>query len=544
LRQAAPPLTTAVLLGVAVVSIFVASPLIGRPPVVRVAPILLFALVALIAVLRPWKWSDVEWDRLGEWNPSARLVLVAAIVAGLILFWFVLTRFRSGEINAIDFTVYYDRPSYQTSQGRPMYVESADDPVRAYRTYFAVHADWVMLPLGAFYLVRPSPLWLLALSVVAVVAGAWYTLRIVRNAGGGGLLACASALAFLLNDNTARTLNYGFHPEVLYAWFIPWMIDAGLGRRWRAFALAALACIAVKEDAFLLMFAVAVLLVLAGGRRLARVERVYVAAPIVLAVVNLALYYRLLVPRLSPTGAPTYANYWANYGPTAMSAALGMLRRPADVLVSTLTSAFTTKVIVPHLYLPLVGWRWFIGIVPVVLLYGASDNEQLRSFGIYYAIVLVPFLVLGAAAGAQRCAGAFIRNRGRAAAMAGAAVMFGALAGGIADAGYSLRPWKAEIASVPGMLETLGEDRVVLVQSGLYPHAGYAPHVQLLTRDTLRDPRYAGAVLVLARRVSAYPLSADETAALYALPAIARSDSGLVAVARARPPRPTLPPAP
>jgi hypothetical protein len=56
--------------------------------------------------------------------------------------------------------------------------------------------------------------------------------RIVQCLGGGGLLSTATALAFVLNDNTARTLNYGCHPEVLYAWFIPWMIEAGLrGRR-------------------------------------------------------------------------------------------------------------------------------------------------------------------------------------------------------------------------------------------------------------------------------------------------------------------------
>jgi hypothetical protein len=63
-----------------------------------------------------------------------------------------------------------------------------------------------------------------------------------------------------------------------------------------------------------------------------------------------------------------------------------------------LTSGFWTQVIPPHLYLR-AGWHWSLGALPIVVLYGASANDQLRSFGIYYAIVLVPFLVLGAASG-------------------------------------------------------------------------------------------------------------------------------------------------
>ena len=283
--------TIATLLGLVIFSVFLVFPLIGRPPVVRAAPILLFALVVIAAVVRPWKLSEAEWSAAGDWNPSVRVIQVSAVVIGLTLFWFVLTRFQSGEINAVDFTVYYDRPSFQTLSGRPLFVESADDPIRAYRSYFAVHAHWIMLPLAVLYLMWATPLWLLALSVVAVVVGAVYTLRIVQHTGGGGVLGCASALAFVLNDNTARTLNYGFHTEVLYAWFIPWMIYAGLVGRRRSFAVAALACVLVKEDAFLAVFGVAVTLALIRGRTMTHVERlVFLAAPFLVALLNLSVY--------------------------------------------------------------------------------------------------------------------------------------------------------------------------------------------------------------------------------------------------------------
>jgi uncharacterized membrane protein len=522
----------AVVLVLLILSAFVILPLAGRPPVVRAAPILLFALLAIATISRPWRWTDAEWSAVANWNPSRRVVHAGALVAGLTLFWFVLTRFQSGEINAVDFTVYYDRPTFQTLQGRPSFVESADDPIRAYRTYFAVHAHWIMLPLASFYLVWATPLWLLALSVVAVVLGAIYTLRIVQRTGGGGILGCASALAFVLNDNSARTLNYGFHTEVLYAWFIPWMIHAGLRSRWTSFAAAALGCVLVKEDAVLALFAVAVTLALTT-RGWTRTERLLgLGAPLLLATINLVLYYRYLVPRLSATGTPFYANYWDNYGPTAMTAAIGMLARPIDVIVRTVTSSFFTKVIVPHLYLPLIGWRWAVGVAPIVVLYGASSNEQLRSFGIYYAIVLVPFLTLGAAAGAQRVTTLLWGDRDRARVAASFLIVCGALLAGITDAGYSLRPWKPEVAAVPGIVRSLGQERVVLVQSGLYPHAGYESRVQLLTKDTLRDPQYAGAAILLAPRVSGYPLTPDELAALSRRPVITSTPDGVLVVRR------------
>lgn len=488
--------------------------------------------IILLVAARPWKWSAADWARFGDWNPSRRIISVTAVAIGLILFWLVLSRFRSGEINAIDFTVYYDRPCFQTLLGQPLYVESADDPTRAYRTYFSVHAHWVMLPLAALYFVWATPLWLLALSVVAVVAGAVYTLRIIQNQGGGGVLGSAGALAFVLNDNTARTLNYGFHAEVLYAWFIPWMIHAGMLRRWKSFAVAALACTAVKEDAFLLVFAVAAVLVLVGGRPLKGIEWLFVAAPIGLATLNLVLYYQFLVPRLSASGAPFYANYWANYGPTATTALAGMLRHPDQVLLSTLTSAFTTRVMVPHLYLPVVGWRWSLGIVPVVLLYGSSANEQLRSFGIYYAIVLMPFMVLGAIAGAKRCAGMLITHQGRVRIAAGTVIVVGALMGGMSNSGYSIRPWKPEVTAVPDVLKGLGRNQAILVQGGLYPHAGYDSRIQLLTKYTLNDSRYSRAVLLLAPGVSAYPLLSGDLAPLFGMPVIAQTPSGLIAVQR------------
>jgi Predicted membrane protein (DUF2079) len=148
------------------------------------------------------------------------------------------------------------------------------------------------------------------------------------------------------------------------------------------------------------------------------------------------------------------------------------------VLESTLGSGIF-RTIQPHLFLPLVGWRWALGAVPIITLYGASANEQVRAFGIYYAIVLVPFLVIAASTGAMKVARRLLSDPGRAERAASVAVLLGALLVGSGHRGYSLRPWKAEVAAVPEAVAALAGEQTVLVQSGLFPHAGYDERFEL-----------------------------------------------------------------
>jgi len=517
-----------------------ATPVAGWPPVVRLPAVLVPALALTVALSRPWSFPDLE-HVAAQWRPSPRLVWSAAAAVSVVLFWYVLTRFRSGEINGGDFTVYYDRPCFQTVHGRPLFVEVSGTPGFSQRSELADHAYWGMLAVCSLYALHATPMWLHAIAVIAVVLGAVGVLRVLEQVGLPGVVASAAALAFVLNDNTARTLNYGFHPEVLYAFLVPWMIYAGLRGARLSFLVATLACALVKEDACLPIFGVSVALALLRFRVMTRAERVvFLLLPTALALANLGLYYRYVVPFLTGHSNPTYAPFWANYGDTPMRALAGMCRHPRRVVRSTITSGIL-KVLEPHLFLPLIGWRWALGIVPIVCLYGASADEQVRAFGIYYAIVLVPFLVLAEAAAADAVARRLIKRSGYAQIVAGATILLGALLVGIGNRGYSLRPWKAETAAVPAALASLAGERVVLVQSGLYPHAGYDERVQLLTRETLGDARNAGAAVLLAPRLSAYPFHRSELERLSYLPAIAPMPGDLTAVRLSK--RPEIDPA-
>lgn len=518
-------------IGLVVVAVLVGAPLVGWPKVVRLPAVLVPALALALLVLRPWRWGESVWLALASWAPTPRVIWCGAVALALMLFWIVLTRFQSGEINAVDFTVYFDRPCFQTLQGRPLLVETVDFPVFSYRSAFAHHAYWGMLPLCGLYALSATPVWLLALSVLAVIAGAVHVLRIAQQLGAGGVLAAGTALAFALNDNTARALNYGFHPEMLYAWFIPWLLDAGLRGNRRSFVAATFACLSVKEDAFMLLLAASVALGLIRSRRMTWGDRaVFLVAPVTLGLANLGIYYGYLVPALTVGGGLMYGNFWADYGPTPIRALGGMVTQPWNVLVDTLTSGFFQTVILPHLFLPVIGWRWTLGIIPIVATYSASADEQLRRFGIYYAIVLVPFLVIGASTGALTLARRLVPQLRWASLACATLVLMGALLVGSGNRGYSLRPWRAEIAAVPDALARLSGESLVLVQSGLYPHAGYDARIQLLTPETLRNPRYAGAAVLIAPAIGAYPFRVDDMDGLGRLPPILAMRSGLLAV--------------
>lgn len=517
---------TFVAVGLAFVALSVGAPLAGWPPTLRLSAVLGVSALLVALSARPWRWGG-DWRHVSAYDPSSRVIALGALLAGLVLFWIVLTLFEGGHINAVDFTIYFDRPLYQTIHGRPLYVETTDDPAFAHLTHLGVHAYWLLVPFSLFYTLHASPLWLLTLSVVAVVAGSVHIVRIGRQAGFGGTMSCAAAFAFLLNDNTARALRYGFHPEVLYAWFVPWMIDAGLRGAKQSYLAAAVACVLVKEDACLPLFAVTVVLILMRGRSMTAGDRAFfLAVPLALALANLAVFYAFVVPALWPTGAVAYANFWSNYGRTPILALLGMATHPVSVARDTWTSGLTTVVLPPFLFLPLIGWRWSIGILPLALIFGASANDQVRGFGIYYAIYLVPFLSLAAAAGALTV----MRRVGKpmtAVPAAAGLVVLGAL---VVGPGYALRSWRMEVAAVPRAIELLPNEHVVLVQSGLYPHAGYDARVQLLTVGALRDPVNADAAILIARGIGAYPLQNRELDTLLHRPSVAPMPAGLIAV--------------
>jgi hypothetical protein len=221
-----------------------------------------------------------------------------------------------------------------------------------------------------------------------------------------------------------------------------------------------------------------------------------------------------------------YANFWATSGATAGEALVSLLRQPLRTVDGALTSGAFTLVLASYWFLPLLGWRWSIGLLPLVFIYGASDNEQIRAFGIYYSLPLIPFLTIGTAFGARRLTSWFLPAP-RVEVAAASIVLVTSVSTGL---GYSLRPWKHELKAVPEAVARLSEYDEVLVQGGLYPHAGYDGHVQLLTPHDLRATEGKQAAILLAPRGSIYPLEKQQWECLAELPRVTPIPDELIAV--------------
>ena len=167
-----------------------------------------------------------------------------------------------------------------------------------------------------------------------------------------------------------------------------------------------------------------------------------------------------------------------------------------------------------------------------LLFLGLPNVLALANLALYYGLVM-PILTEGTRP-TDAHFWVYYGDTGHVQVLAGSALLVGALVVGSGNRGYSLRPWKPEVATVEEALSALSGEPMVLVQSGLFPHAGYEGRTLLLTHETLRGPRNAGSVLLLAPQVGAYPFSKTELAPLLALPPVRPLPAGLVAV-RSRP---------
>jgi hypothetical protein len=74
---------------------------------------------------------------------------------------------------------------------------------------------------------------------------------------------------------------------------------------------------------------------------------------------------------------------------------------------------------------------------------------------------------------------------------------------------------------------------VVLVQSGLYPFAGYESRIKLLTPETLADPAHVGAAMLLAPTIGAYPFAREQIEELASGASAPESQGGII-VARVK----------
>lgn len=406
-----------------------------------------------------------------DWHFTGLQVIVSTGVVLFFLLCVVVSRFLALEVNAWDFSLLYDLPLANAVRGRGFFSPLLNGSI------FGDHARYILFALVPGYWAMPSPWWLLVGQAMAVALAAMVAFLLFRRLFADDVAAACVSLAFVLNNYTARLVQYVCHAEVLYPLWIFLLLLAYTARRPGLGAFAVILATSIKEDAFLLLVGVGVAMIVERRRRWG-----VATAAAGLAVSALGLF--LVMPHWSGRSelAPWYSHYWEAYGATPIGAALGMLRSPARVIRDILRSG------VPDLlesvaFLPLGGGRWFLAILPALIAYSAAGNPQLSHFGIYYAAPLLALLFYGAARGIRALSRrgdpipAVMRRRTRLLALGLLIVC------AFDGAGYRFFRPRRERAELPSVLRSLPDRMPVAVQGSLLPQLGYDSRVVPLTKN-------------------------------------------------------------
>jgi uncharacterized membrane protein len=439
---------------------------IGRTPA-------LFATVAVLGLaalaVRPgWR----SWARellSADVRLSRRALAIFCVAIAAALARVLLARFAALEVNAWDFSLYFDRPVESVLHGRLLYSDLLKGSILGDDASFAMFA---FVPL---YAIAATPMWLVLAPALAIAGAAGAAFLLFRDGLADDAAALLLSAAFVLHSATARAVQYVFHVEIFYPLAIFLSLWALRRKRPVLFAAGILLLVALKEDALLPATALALVALLM------RADRRWIAASWLAAAAVFCADYFLILPRFSASGGggkPWFSWYWARYGPTPLAAVAGIaghpLRAAADVARSGLGNLLE-----PLLLTPLAGLEWLAAALPALIPYAVAGHEKLSRFALYYSMPVLPFLFIAAGWGLARIARRFPDHR--IALRIGSALVLAACA--LDGAGYTLSRPRPERREIEPLLAGLSPATPAWVQGALLPHAGYAARFSALDRD-------------------------------------------------------------
>lgn len=467
---------------------------VGSREVGRLSVALGAALVVAAVIALPG-WSEVRRLLQAQWRVSREAMFLGVALIVLFLVRITIAEFLSLNVNAWDFSLYFDRPLERTVHGQLLFSDYFG------RATLAAHADFILLLFAPLYAIHPSPYWLVIGQAVILGAGCAASFAVFRTLLQDDFAALVLAQAFLLNRSTARAAQYVFHFEVFYPLALFLVIYAFLSRRPVLLVVSCLLTLTIKQDAALPLVGLGVLFGIVFRRTGAAL------IIIALAVAGFALDYFVIMPHFAATTLPWYRQYWSHYGQTPLLAARAMAMHPLRVGLDVMHSGLP-RLLATMLFLPLAGGEWLIAAAPAIAVAATSSLPKLRDFDLYYSMPFLPLLFCGAATGAARLANFAARRYGphaRLPALRGVALAI-LVSSSLIGAGYVFPRFRPESLRVASLLSVIPPGTPVRIQSALYPHAGYRRDRMVLDRAAI-DPRFA---YLLDTEANTYPLSSEE----------------------------------
>lgn len=456
----------------------------------------LFALPLVLAAVFSACFREAVLRVLRSDKPvSPRLLRALALACIAFCVWTTASKFLSFEVNAWDFSLYFDRPLERTLHGQILYSDFLGSST------LAAHSDLALLLFIPLYSIHASPWWLVIGQGAIVAAATMAAFRLFRNLTEDTFASVTLAAAFLLNKYTAKCLQYVFHIETLYLLSLFLLLLALKEKRPFLFSSALLLTMAIKQDAVIPLFGITIIALLLRRFR-------YAAAACFGGLTGFLLDYFVLMPHFAANAAhPWYSWYWASFGPTPLRAALGIIGKPM-LVITKLSHSAVGNLLGSVLLLPLVGFEWLAAALPGLILYGCSDFEKLAHLDLYYSAAVLPLLFASAAVGICRVAdrAQVEQRRFRLRVLSIVFLIWSHVYG----SGYHFAAWRSDGRALSEIRNSVPAGAEVRIQGALFPHAGYDPRWRVLERT----PPGLGEAVMLDEALNPYPLSRAEMASL------------------------------
>ena len=335
------------------------------------------------------------------------------------------------------------------------------------RNLFGDHTSFILLPLVPLYWIVPGTGTLLVVQSMVIAAGTVPVFLFARRVLRSDALAWGFSVAWLAHPAVIGAGLENFHPDSFHALAVPLAVWAASERRWRPYVIGVAMALLVKEDAFLVVVPIGAWVALTIDRRKG------LWTMLAGFIAPIAAMYGVMQPLI---GVPTRNAWRIPFGGVG-----GFLRTtvtdPGAVLAHLVDSdrlLYLWQMGAPLLWLFLLSAGLAAVAVPVVALNVVSTYWYQHNVDYHYSIVVVPVLVMAAAAGAARMDG---RRR----TVASVAVAVASIASSIAWSPHNLSiapmrltsPDNPVVVAGLGMLRELPGDAVASVYDPLVPHAAH-----------------------------------------------------------------------
>jgi len=260
--------------------------------------------------------------------------------------------------------------------------------------FLANHFVVLFFPLKYVYMLYQSPLFLLYLQSTALALGGVAAYRVAKLYL-DNRWAFAVALTYFFYPPLGYSNLFEFHPTTLAVPFLFMTIYYYLRQRLWLFLLWAVLAMSCQENISLaiLMFG-----------PLAFIEKRkahWIVAPVAIA----AVWFYVAVLKVMPhynQGTIQFTAIYSHLGDSWGQIVLTLVTRPwtwIGSLLSPATWLFVIQLSAPLLFLPFLGWRLILPVIPFFFQHALSLRAPERTIYYHYTAEMIPFLVAGFAYG-------------------------------------------------------------------------------------------------------------------------------------------------